>query len=143
MKKVLIPIDGSACSLRAVETVIAKRARYADPRLLDIHLVHVEPQLSHDVTRFIDREQIADYRHEQSDKALGPARRLLDAAGADYTCHEGVGHVAEVVTQLAEQLGCDQITMGTHGRGALADLIMGSTTLKVIHLSKVPVLLVK
>jgi nucleotide-binding universal stress UspA family protein len=54
-----------------------------------------------------------------------------------------VGSVAEVVTQLADSLRCEQITMGTHGRGALADLLMGSTALKVIHLSKVPVLLVK
>lgn len=143
MKKVLIPVDGSDCSLRAVQAVIAKRARYADPTQLDIHLVHAEPALSHEVTRFVDHEQLVAYRREQGEQALGPARRLLDAAGAPYTCHEAVGHVAEVVTRLAEQLGCDQITMGTHGRGPLADLLMGSTTLKVIHLAKVPVLLVK
>lgn len=143
MKRVLIPIDGSACSLRAVETVIAKRARYADPSELDIHLVHVEPALSHDVTRFVDHEQLAAYRHDQGEQALGPARRMLEAASVPFTCHETVGHVAERVTQLAEQLGCDQIVMGTHGRGALAELLMGSTTLKVIHLAKLPVLLVK
>lgn len=143
MKRVLIPVDGSPCSLRAVQAVIAKRARYADVKELDIHLVHVEPQLNHDVTRFVDHEQLAAYRHEVASQALDPARHLLDAAGASYTCHEAVGHVAEAVTRLAEQLGCDQITMGTHGRGALADLLMGSTTLKVIHLTKVPVLLVK
>ncbi len=143
MKKVLIPVDGSACSLRAVELVIAKRARYADPAQLDIHLVHVEPALSHDVTRFVDHEQLAAYRHEQGEQALGAARRLIETAGATCTCHEAVGHVAEVVMQLVEKLGCDQIVMGTHGRGALAELLMGSTTLKVIHLAKVPVLLVK
>lgn len=37
----------------------------------------------------------------------------------------------------------DQIVMGTHGRGALKDFFMGSITQKVVHLSKIPVLLVK
>jgi nucleotide-binding universal stress UspA family protein len=129
--------------LRAVENVIATRALYADPGALEVHLVHVEPQLNSDITRFVDPEQLAEYRHEQGGKAFGAARGLLAAAGVPCTCHEAVGHVAEAVTRLAEQLGCDQITMGSHGRGALADLLMGSTTLKVIHLAKVPVLLVK
>lgn len=143
MKKVLIPTDGSACSLRAVEAVIAERAQHAEPAGVDIHLVHVEPPLTHEVTRFINPAQLADYRHEQSELALAPARQRLQAAGVPCTCHEAVGHVAEVVAQLAEQLGCDRIVMGTHGRGTLADLLMGSTTLKVIHLAKTPVLLVK
>ncbi len=33
--------------------------------------------------------------------------------------------------------------MGTHGRGALAELLVGGTTLRVVHLTKMPVLLVK
>ena len=33
--------------------------------------------------------------------------------------------------------------MGTHGRGAFQELLVGSITLKVVHLSKIPVLLVK
>ncbi|MDO9072876.1 MAG: universal stress protein [Rubrivivax sp.] len=143
MKKVLVAIDGSAFALRAVENLIAMRALLADPDALEVHLVHVEPQLNSDITRFVAAEELADYRHEQAGKAFGAARDLLAAAGVPCTCHEAVGHVAEAVTQLAERLGCDQITMGSHGRGALADLLMGSTTLKVIHLAKVPVLLVK
>ncbi len=33
--------------------------------------------------------------------------------------------------------------MGTHGRGAFAELLVGSTTLKVVHLARVPVVLIK
>ena len=143
MKRVLIPVDGSPCSLRAVELMIAKRGFYARPEELELHLVYVQPTFSSDVTQFVNHEQIDGFRHEETEKALREARTLLDPAGARYSIHEGVGHVAEVVTQLAQSLHCDQITMGTHGRGALADLLMGSTTMKVIHLSKVPVLLVK
>jgi nucleotide-binding universal stress UspA family protein len=143
MKRVLIPVDGSECSTRAVAAMLQERQRYASADELELHLVHVEPMLTKDISRFIDHEQLVEYRHEEGEKAFGPARALLDEAGVRYSLHEGVGHVAEVVNQLAETLHCDQITMGTHGRGALADLLLGSTTLKVLQLAKMPVLLVK
>jgi nucleotide-binding universal stress UspA family protein len=143
MKRVLIPVDGSDFSIRAVQAMLDECRRYASAGELELHLVHVEPMLTKEVSRFVNQEQLAEFRHEEGEKAFQGAQALLDNAGVRYFTHEGVGHVAEVVTTLAETLGCDQITMGTHGRGALADLLMGSTTLKVVHLSKVPVLLVK
>jgi len=44
---------------------------------------------------------------------------------------------------MAEERGCDQIVMGTHGRGTIAGLLIGSVATKVLHLAKAPVLLVK
>ena len=38
---------------------------------------------------------------------------------------------------------CDLIVMGAHGRGALAELLLGSIATRVIHLARMPVLLVK
>jgi nucleotide-binding universal stress UspA family protein len=143
MKKVLLPVDGSACSLHAVALVISKRARYARPDDLDIHLVNVQPAFSHDVSRFVNHDQMAAFHHEESAKLLQPACHLLDAAGARYTCHYKVGKVAETIAQLADELQCDQIVMGTPGHGALAEFVSGSVTLKVVGLSKMPVLLVK
>ena len=143
MKKVLLPVDGSDCALRAVSLVVSKRACYADPDELEIHLVNVQAPFSHDVSRFFSREQIADFHHEESEKLMAEARRILDAAGAKYTVHKEIGKVPERIAELAESLRCDQIVMGTHGRGALVDLLMGSITLKVISLTNIPILLVK
>ena len=44
---------------------------------------------------------------------------------------------------LASSLECDQIVMGTHGRGAFKEFVMGSIPLKVLALSEIPVLLIK
>ncbi|MCJ9712965.1 universal stress protein, partial [Bordetella hinzii] len=38
---------------------------------------------------------------------------------------------------------CDRIVMGTRGLGAVGGLVLGSVAQKVIHLSPVPVTLVK
>ena len=143
MKKVLIPIDGSDCALRAVALVIAKRSRYARPEDIEIHLVNVQAPFSHDVSRFISAEQIADFHREESERTMAEACTLLDAAEAQYTCHHKIGNIAEEITALADHLKCSQIVMGTHGRGAIGELLTGSITLKVIHLAKMPILLVK
>lgn len=143
MNKVLLPIDGSECALRAVALIVSKRANYADPQNLEIHLVNVQAPLTRDISRFASREQIDGFHRQESEKQLLAACRLLDAAGVAYTCHHLVGAVAETICRLADTLHCDQIVMGNHGRGALQELLMGSITLKVVHLAKAPVLLVK
>ena len=143
MKRVLLPIDGSECALRGVALVIAKRALYLSPEDLEIHLVNVQAPFSNDVSRFVSREQTAAFHYEESQRVMRSACELLDKAGIGYTGHHEVGKVAEIITGLAKSLQCDQIVMGTHGRGALKELLMGSITLKVVQLSEIPVLLVK
>lgn len=47
------------------------------------------------------------------------------------------------IVKRAEELGCDGIVMGTQGRGAIGSLLMGSVAIKVVHLTRLPVTLVK
>ena len=143
MKSVLLPVDGSPCALRAVELILAKRARYSRPEELAIHLVNVQLSFTVEDIRWASKEQVNEYYQGRSERETREACALLDRAGVGYTRHDLVGEAAEEIAALAETLACDQIVMGTHGRGALQGLLMGSTTTKVIHLAKVPVLLVK
>lgn len=144
MKRVLIPVDGSACALRAVQLVINKRFLYAQPEGLEIHLLNVQPALHVDESRFdIPKPQLAEYQLHESQREMREACQMLEAAGVPHVPHCVVGLPAEKITELAATLGCDQIVMGTHGRSALEDLLIGSTTHKVIHRATVPVLLVK
>ena len=121
MKSVLVPIDGSDCSLRALHYLIGARAGDRGPAL---HLLNVQPAMTGDVRQFVARSDIDDYRRAQSDEALRPARDLLDGAGFAYESHLDVGHAADCIIRRAEALGCDHIVMGTHGRSALADLLV-------------------
>jgi len=143
MKRVLIPVDGSDCSLRAVDYLIAEQARQAAPGEVEVHLLNVQVALRGDIGQFISHEQIAAYQSEEGEQALREAKARLGAAGVRLNVHSGVGHVAEVIARLASELDCDHIVMGTHGRGALADLLVGSTTIRVLHLARLPVVLVK
>ena len=64
------------------------------------------------------------------------------STGADEVLLES-GTPAEVIVQTAKKLSCDLIVMGTHGQGALAEVLIGSTARWVVKNSPIPVLVVR
>ena len=53
------------------------------------------------------------------------------------------GNPVEVILQVAKEKNCDLIVMGTHGKGTLADAMLGSTARRVVRRSTIPVLVVR
>jgi nucleotide-binding universal stress UspA family protein len=49
----------------------------------------------------------------------------------------------ETILEQCGALGCDEIVMGTHGRGRLSSALLGSTAAGVVHGARVAVTLVK
>lgn len=140
--KILLPVDGSACALRAVEHLIAHAAWFAE--VPEIHLLHVHPPIPIGrVQAHVGKETLHGYYREASQELLKPAQDRLDAAGRFHTTHIHVGQPGEVIARLAAELGCDLIVMGNHGLGALAGAVTGSVASRVLHLASCPVLLVK
>ncbi len=141
MLTLLVPVDGSESAMRAVYHLIRKSGWYREP--VEIHLLNVQYPLHGDVRMFVSDEQVRNFHHDEGLKALEPARKALDEAKVPYILHIGVGDPAEVIAEYAREKGCDQIFMGTRGLGRIAGMLMGSVATKVIHLTNVPVLLVK
>ena len=129
--------------IRAVRYLVDRRAERSNPADLEIHLVNVQVPQSRHASQFVTNEQVAGFQHDEGAKALQGARALLDANGVRYAVHAEVGWTAEVIVRLAGSLYCDHIVMYTHGRHALTELLIGSTTLKVLHLTRVSVVLIK
>ena len=142
MLKALVPVDSTGNSLGAIRHVV-KLVEGREP--LEVHLLNVEPPLPGHISRFISREQIDGWRHDEAEKALAPARAILDAAGVPYVEHVLVGHVAHVIAEQARKLRCDKVIMGTHGFGTVKQLVLGSVSHEAIHLmdAEIPVTLVK
>ena len=138
--KVLVPIDGSQASIRAVDHVVDKRAWYSAP--VEVHVLNVQHPLPSDVSRFIPQEEIKGFHHDAGIRALAAARTKLEAGAIDHVFHISVGEPAHVIAHYAKELGCDQIIMGSQGQGVAADAF-GSVARRVIHLADVPVVLVK
>ncbi len=137
----LIPVDGSEYAERAVKHAIRL---IGGTQPAEIHLLNVRyPVDAWEVKRFLTEEEIDKMHLDKGTAHLQSARALLDAGGLIYSAHVETGPIAETIIERATDLGCDAIIMGTHGRGMLSNLLMGSIAIKVIALAQIPVTLVK
>ncbi|MGB7503016.1 MAG: universal stress protein [Azonexus sp.] len=140
--KILLPVDGSDCALRAVGHLVAHTAWFRE--VPEIHLLHVQPPIPIGrALAHVSKETLHSHYMEESREHLLGAQQRLDAASRFHTTHIHVGQAAEVIARLANELSCDLIVMGTHGRSGIAGLVMGSVASRVLHLAACPVMLVK
>lgn len=140
--KILLPVDGSECSLRAVDHLITHAAWFRD--VPEIHLLQVHAPIPIGrVQAHVGRDTLHAYYLEESQELLIAAQKKLDAAGRFHTTHIHVGQPAEVIAKVAGELACDLIIMGTHGRSGMVGLVTGSVANRVLFLANCPVLLVK
>ena len=73
---------------------------------------------------------------------LAQWQREIAQCGVKVTLHEPTGAVAEEILNQADALNANLIVMGTHGHGAMYNLLVGSATKGVLKHSRRPVLLV-
>ncbi len=139
--KMLVAVDGSEVADRAVDHVIALARCGA---ALDIHVLNVRiPVESGHVRLFVHPRDLEDYYREEGLAELAKAARRLDEAGLAHTDHIAVGHVAVTIARYVDERGFDALVMGTHGRGGLRKMLMGSVAQHVLlHIAR-PVTFVK
>ena len=140
-QKWLVPIDGSDIALHAVAWVEKHAADYREPP--QIHLINVQAVLPDDIGRFIDAETLREFHLEAGMKALAAARNQLTAAGLPAELHVLVGDAASAIADFAENHDCSLILIGTRGHSGLTGTLLGSVAMKIVHHSRVPVLLIR
>lgn len=137
----LVPIDGSEIALKSVRWIIEHLTDWRDTP--QISLINVQPMLPNDIGRFINADTIREFHLEAGMKALAASREQLVAAGVTPELHVMVGDAASTITDFADSHKCSQIVLGTHGHSGLTGTLLGSVAMKVVHLARTPVLLVR
>jgi nucleotide-binding universal stress UspA family protein len=141
--KILVAVDGSKFALHAVKYAVKLVAQLQPGRhSITLLSVHDDTGLNH-AKAFVGNAAVADYLREISDKDLKPARKLLDAAGIKHDMVERTGHVAKEIVDCAHSGKFDLVVLGSKGRGAIADMLIGSVAQRVLSAATLPVLLVK
>lgn len=138
--KILVPVDGSGNSNRAVDLVIS----YASSGLVgEVHLLNVQPSVSGDVSAFVGKRALEGYHHDEGMKVLTPVQKRFAGTSLKTVLHIGVGDAADIIAEFCDELACDTIVMGTRGLSGAIGLLLGSVTTGVLQKAKVPVTLVK
>jgi nucleotide-binding universal stress UspA family protein len=138
--KILLPIDGSALALQAVQHALqlVQEGLRASFVLANVQ----EPASLYEMVVAHDASVIEQVRGAAGADLLAPAEALLDAAGVDYECEVAGGDPANLLVELLENYGCDAVVMGACGRGESA-AALGSVALALLHHSPVPVTVVR
>lgn len=142
MRNILLAVDGSDCALRAVQSALQLAMELKHP--VRFHVVCAVPAPgAWDLLPNGSEEDLETQFRLQGEYAIAPAIALLKAAQRAYDVHLVKEDPAHEIARLGSEMDCDLIVMGTHGRGRIAGLVMGSVAMKVVHLSTLPVMLVK
>lgn len=149
IERILIPVDGSEGSMRAVR--FAADLVEVNPRAqVFVYTVDRVP------LRFLERDLVLlasnieeGARHieevfaEERERYLKEAASVFKKKGIEVRYGYTFGNPAEKIAEYARKNNIDLIIMGTRGLSAVKGLFMGSVSHKVLQLSPCPVTLVK
>jgi len=141
--KILLAVDGSKASLDAVDCLIEHADWYREKPSVELLTVHLPVPKLPNMGKVVSKAQIQKYYDDEGEASLAAARKKLEGAGIPYVAHILVGQAADMIVEHARNARCDLIYIGTRGMSELGKFLLGSTATKVLHISTVPVLLVK
>src|SRR5579863_8731022 len=132
---ILVTLDGTQTD-RAIIEHVKQLAKLAHSRLVLLHVADgwaartygpdaVSPEISED-TAYLHRVQAE-----------------FESDGISAQAELAYGEPADQIIDWVEKKGCDLVAMSTHGHRFLGDLFLGSTSRRVRHSIRVPVLLLK
>jgi nucleotide-binding universal stress UspA family protein len=144
-KRILIPVDGSSTSNRALAAGIVLAQQFGS-RMRLVHVVDEAAYLAgYDLSGGYSGDLIRAMR-EAGERILGDATKTAQAAGVETetTLFDTFGErLGETVAKAAKLWNADLVVVGTHGRRGFSRLLMGSGAEQVIRLAPVPVLVVR
>lgn len=135
--RVLVPTDGSP----GMERVVTHAASLAELHGATLELVYVvNSSAVANLPMESSWEGVAEMLREEGENALEAAAEF---AGVETERTMLEGNPAREIVEHAKRSDADLVCMGTHGRGGLNRLLLGSVAERVVRASEVPVLTVR
>lgn len=134
-RTIVLALDGSEGSKRAIP-IAEDLARRDGAKIV---IAHVEEKLAGKGGPDIhaDEDEIQDEIHRQA--------KLLSDSGIETSVEMAaimVGGPAHAIAEIADNADADLIVIGTRGHSAVAGLLLGGVTHRLLHISRRPVLAV-
>ena len=137
IKKILVPLDGSANSFRGLDVAI-HMARQSHATVTGLYVVGItKPKPSDQITP-LEKLLLGN-----AQKIMKKAKLMAAKRGILFLDVVSYGDSERRIVDIAERKNFDLIVIGSRGMGAAKEIFLGSTSNYVLHKSKKPVLIVK
>ena len=136
--QIVVPTDGSEGMGRVVEHA-ASLARVHEASLDLVYVVNTATFAN--LPMETSWEGVRQSLREEGEAALEAAEEV--AGGVPTARHTLEGGPSREIVAYAERTGADLVLMGTHGRGGINRILIGSVAERVVRTSTVPVLTVR
>jgi nucleotide-binding universal stress UspA family protein len=140
LKKLLVPIDFSPSSIKALHYAVSLAGQFG----ASIHLLHVVESAA--TLSALSAMKLAVSDEEMAQRARDQLRLLAEREIGDAApvhAEVRVGKPFQEIVALAKKQGIDCVVIATHGYTGLKHAVMGSTTERVVRHSSCPVLVVR
>lgn len=140
--KILLAIDGSSYTKQMLAYLVEHKELFANAAQ-EYTLMTVVAPLPTRVNAALTKEVILKYYADEADKITEPVFKFLAMHDIHPRIISKVGAPGQIIAQVAEDEKFHLVVMGSHGHGALGNLVMGSVATQVLANCRVPVLLVR
>ncbi len=132
---ILIPVDGSACSMAAVEeaSIFGKCMSHCLEKIVLLKVI--------DIASYQERRGSGESPEADAMAILDRAHKMLVDAGIPESKIEDMavyGRPARNILEIADKEDINLIIMGRKGRSALKDLVLGGVSSQVLHKAERP-----
>lgn len=138
--KILLAVDGSAYTKKMLAYLAAHEL--FSPRN-DYTAFTAQLVLPSQARSALGKELVHKYYEDEGQRVMGPVTKYLERHGVAAKCLWKTGKPGELIAKLADDGKFDLVVMGSHGHGALMNLVVGSVATQVLAGCKVPVLVVR
>lgn len=141
MDTILVAIDFSEVTTKMIQWTLDLAKRYSS-KVFVLHVAAPEPDfVSYSVGPLHERKWRAEHLRQEH-RRLEEIQHQFQEAGVECTALMIQGPTAEKLLQETERLGANVLVMGSHGHGAMYNLLVGSVMEAVLRKTPVPVLVV-
>lgn len=139
--KILLAVDGSTYTKKMLAYLVTHDENFSNAN--DYTLFTAQPVIPPRARAAVGKEVVDKYHVDEAERVLAPAAKFLLRHGIDARSAWKVGAAGETIAKFAEAGKFDMLMMGSHGHGALVNLVLGSVATRVLAHCRVPVLMIR
>ena len=138
---ILLAVDGSKYTKKMLAYLTTHDEIFSANNAYTV--LTVQPALPPRARAAVGKDVVNTYYADETDKVLAPVAKFLVRHEIHAKSEWKVGPAGETIAKFADEGKFDLLVMGSHGNGALGNLVMGSVATKVLAQCTVPVLIVR